>query len=256
MKQYVICFLFSILISCGIKNKRQNKIKILELTSSGEVYAMKDKAIRNINNSFKIVFKKNLKIYVCLYIKLHLKNILDKNGQVINDKVVGADTLYRFFVTRKGEKYGLKYNLETFETEKGTYFSVDSLLSDLLIGPADLKHFDTDLGKPTYVQKKGKVIVEAFAVHQSNLDTIYRYYDSDLMDFDFSFSKRLDEQKKSKLFKTIFVFNSISKGSGISNPEIPRTEIFYEINKVKDKNVEKYEKIFNKYEKEVLDSKL
>ncbi|TKC06574.1 hypothetical protein FA048_15300 [Pedobacter polaris] len=231
----------------------ESKITIVEFNSHGQAFSLDTKSIYNIGNSFEIIFQQDCKLYIVPQIEQYTKPAFDVNGKIIDVKIVKIDTSYMVFATKDNNNIGLQYTLNKFRTEKGISFPVDSLLNDLLIGPNNLKYFDYELGRPATVVRKNKIRIEKYPITKispADSDTICRYYDKSLMEIDFSFSKKLDAKTNSKLYKKSFICNAIPKGVLYPDIEVPRRELYNEIIRVKEKNLDVYKEIFLKFKKD------
>lgn len=251
MRLISICCLFLLTwTSCLFtETKFVAPVQIIEINSHGEFFSPEKKLLK-IGNSIKIVIKNSNLLYITPYIKIKTENIRDNNDNIIGDKVVKADTSYIVYALKKGDRRGLKFTLENFRNENGIIINADSL--SLALGFSD-KAFNYELGTPNTLVQNGNKKIEKYATKKTNIgeaDSIYRYYDESLKKIDFSFSKRLDEQNKSKLYKTTFIYNKIPKGAFLPDMEVPRRELWYEMKIGKDKNLKRLEEILLKFEKE------
>jgi len=147
--------------------------------------------------------------------------------------------------------------LNNFKKEKGKVFDIDSAKEELTLSLTDKDYetFNYELGNPAGVFKNGKILIEKFAIKKTgvdDIDSIYRYYNEGYKDIDFSFSKKLDQQKKSKLYKTLFVYNAIPKGINSTDVAIPRREFFRGMAKVSDKRTGIFNEIIEKFKEDRL----
>lgn len=248
MRLFTLAYFFLLFSGCTV-TKNHAPVDVLEISSGANAFNLDTKSIYNIGNDFRIVSKGDRRLYILSRVFMDTRPVRNDSGRVIGDKVVGTDTTYWVYASQKGKKHGIKYGLKSFRTDTGTIFSVDSLLTDLLIGPDNLKIFDQDIGKPIEVLRKGNVLTEKYVMNKY-VDTIYRFYNKDLKDIDFSFSKRLDEEHQSKLYKTLYINNPFPKGTILPDQEVPRREIFYEVKQLRNNDVKTFEEIFEKFGKD------
>lgn len=224
MKQAFYLFIaVALLISCSFKI--QPKVKVFEIASFGEVFMPGQKTIAVLENNIKIADLGDYRLYITPYIKTKSKLTFDDDDNVIDQKLISTDTTYEVLAINRNEKKGLRYTLENFRNEKGKVMGIDTFMEEVELTEATFKTFDYDLGVPASVTKNGTKKIERFGhqkVNYAEADSIYRYYDSDLQDINFSFSERLDKENGSKLYKTTFVFNKIPKGVLLPDTEIPR----------------------------------
>ncbi|WP_379091939.1 hypothetical protein [Pedobacter sp. UC225_65] len=202
-----------------------------------------------MENTIRIVFKDNQRLYIIPRIKVDVQDVLDENGKKIGEKGVYTDTSYIAYAWNIGDKKGLQYKLEKFQTDSAIIVPTDSILQDFGFTDKDFASFDIDLPPPESVIKNGTKKIEKYPLqkkHFSGVDSIYRYYDTDLKHVDFSFSKKNDEQNNSKLYKIAFIFNKIPKGVFLPDMEVPRRESFYEMVIGSDKDMDRLEKLFKK----------
>ncbi|MCY1544836.1 hypothetical protein D9M68_807430 [compost metagenome] len=127
------------------------------------------------------------------------------------------------------------------------------MIEDVLIGKDGLNALNYELGQPLETKKYGRKLMEKFAIKKISVfdvDSIYRYYDKELNDIEFSFSPGLDAKKKSKLYKTLFIQNPIPKGVYSPDFEIPRREAVYELILIKGEDPLKYKKIIDRFKQD------
>lgn len=235
------------------------QLQIFELTSHGEAFIPGQKEVTVFEQKVKFVNSEDYKLYIIPKVTSYTNLKLNADGSVKNQTLIKKDTIYEVFATKKGDSLGIKYNLLKLNEETGKTFKVDSFLVALLIDEDSFKYYDQELGKPTKVLVNGNKKTEIYAIKKNNYaepDSIYRYYDQDLTDIHFSYSKRLDQLNKSKLYKTTFVMNAIPKDVLMTDIEIPKRTIWNMIRRIEDIDIDLFQEIFKKFENDRIRYKL
>ncbi|MFD0940027.1 hypothetical protein [Pedobacter boryungensis] len=170
-----------------------------------------------------------------------------KGDTILNEFTPSNDTTYNYFVIKNKDKEGLRY--DSLNSLNGSNFKLDSLLELINIDSINLKIFSVDLGIPYKIIKTKDKTLEVFLDNTKNgTDTIYRSFDKGMKDLDFSFSKLLDRQKNSKLYKTRFVQFLQVKNYYSAQKFVKRTDITDEIRRVEINNKKSFIKLFEKFE--------
>lgn len=222
----------------------QRKLKVIQfLTVERTFYGT---SVDSDSSSFKIAHYNNWTLYEVQSIKGNVTTEF-VGDSIVNKMYPSKDFITRYFVIKNGAKTGIKY--DSLVTALPRKFRLDSLLEMLTINEGNLKGFGMDQGKPTKVKIEGAndiVLIEQYFAKEgtSTIDSIYRYYDKRLNDIGFSFSKKLDSEKKSKLHKISYIFLP-NKNGALSN----RSEIDFEIKKVsvERKDQKKLSEVFNRF---------
>jgi hypothetical protein len=212
----------SVLFCCSVNNKSE-QYKIIEYRD--EVRTVKGESDNDDIGSFKIAYYGKYTAYEVWSANYDVANTKNIEGKIVNELVPSNDTTYKYFMVEKGKKIGLCYNSINDSAPKA--FHLDSLEERLTIIRNYMDVYSLDLGKPISVTKnhKAKTEIERYFTKQSkeDADSIYRFYDKKLIDIDFSFSPRLDREKNSKLFMTLFVYLQKKKGTDIDSIKTERS---------------------------------
>jgi hypothetical protein len=249
-----------LLLSFGCSSLHHAKdIKVIEMYSKGEFFAGNENlpsknSIVKFERTVRIVYKDDAKLYIVPKVKMYTKDILNEAGKVVDNVLVKQDTVILVYCVQNGNKKGLLYTLKNFRGETPTTFNADKMMQELTITNEDLKTFDYQLGTPKQIIKNGSEIVHKFSIEKTTFadaDSIYRFYNSDLNNVEFSFSKDLDKKNRAKLYKTVFVFSKIPAEKSMVNIEIPRRETLYEIRCIDHFDVGLYNEIFNKFSTDI-----
>ncbi|RZL17180.1 MAG: hypothetical protein EOO89_09200 [Pedobacter sp.] len=193
-------YLIIVIASFGCRTttgKESETIRMIQLQtlSFGTV---SDTVIVPFVTNNRIVYYKDLQLYITR--TLRSMEIGD------TDKYV-YDTLFHYHVIKQGDDLGLQYDSLNIKIPKK--FRIDSLLKENQMDAEYLRIFDFVYSNPFEVtrNKFGELVNEkyAFAKKNGKPDSIFRYYDLKLKGIDFSYSRKIDSLKKSKLVKTIFL---------------------------------------------------
>jgi hypothetical protein len=242
--RFILISIF-IIYYIGCSKEIKNKMQVIDVKSNGQFFNLEKMSLFNVGKKTRIIFKDNIEIYLSARVRFLKTNQIDINGE----DIMKGDTSYIVYVITKGFKTGLKYSLDNFKTDKGVTFDFDSLKNGLGLTKENLGSLNLELGNPTEIIK-GKITLEKFAIKKTSPtepDSIYRYYDDSLNEVDFSFSRKLDNEHKKKLFKTSFIFNKITKGVALPNNEIPRRENVWQFSLINSENTKKYLEIIEKF---------
>jgi len=255
MRLFILLFLTFFFLSCILKERKKDIFQIIDLKASGDYFDPERKIFHTFKKSTRIVYKGEYTLYLAPETKHYTEAVRNEKGEVIDERASKVDTIYKIYVMKLGDKECLKYSLNNFNSEKGILLDADSARQDLTLSDKDLHYFDKGLGTPTEMTKNGKVLTEKFLLKKNAIgqpDSVYRYYNQDYNDIVFSFSKYQDRQKKSKLYRSSYIYCLIDKGIVLPDVAIPRREVFYEIVKVSDKRTGIFNEIIEKFKKDRL----
>ncbi len=175
--------------------------------------------------------------------------LTDTSSEMTIEKIT-----YLYYVYKVGDKKGLLYDEYTGKTKS---FSLDTLYTHSNLGQENEESINLSLGKPNEVKKQGKKWTEKYYNFKDvkGLDTVFRVYDDALKDFPFSISKKLDQEKNSKLIKSLQIVKmppSVETKRIISLKLEILTEIELVTQKTTKQQLEKFAKYFEKYQQDVL----
>ncbi|KRT18164.1 hypothetical protein ASU31_02470 [Pedobacter ginsenosidimutans] len=198
-------------------------------------------------DSFKVIYFKDYTIYENPSIEYEFIKRGKVNDTLISE-LVPKDTSSNFYIIQNGSKQGLKF--ESKNLKECTTFSLDSFLVERAIDPGNLNLFDLELNRPIATKKNRNQITETFTPPKLDAeysDTIYRYFDKNLKWVKFSYSKRLDAEKNSKLIRTHFV---TLYSDDPSKPAVKiRNDIIYEIKETHLNYSDKLMQLIEQFEK-------
>jgi len=251
-------FLLVCSIGCSLKTAdTYDSLKIIDVKSHLQLYEKNEKKLFDFGNTSRIAFQGNDRLYIFTRIKTYRKMGWDDKGLPI-EKSIRTDTTYDIFAIEKGKQMGLRYSIDNFQNEKGSVFQIDSVLEHIGLGKDNHKSFNFKLGIPSSVEKDGRNTIERFSFNKTtpeDPDSVYRFFDKDLSKIDFTFSAELDKESDSKLYKTIFIFKPIRKGTASPNVEIPRRFIENSIAISNFGHEKRLKEIFEKFKRDRQKSK-
>ena len=244
---FILFILFIHLSTCAEKSN----LVIIDVASSGMGF-QPDRKMVTLRTSARIVFNNDIEIYIQPEQHLHLEDVKNSNGD-IDEKVKSIDTLYKVFAKKKNQEKGIEYDLETIETSKDITFDADSLWKTLSFHYTRYPDYSKDKGKLIKTVRKDNIKVDHYSLkfEIGGIDSVYKYYDKNMMNIPFSFSKRLDSLNKSKLFKVFLISNEIPKGVALPDMAVPRREFYHEMKVVKDtSNIKLYRSIIERFKRD------
>jgi signal peptidase I len=220
MKKIFLILTFCLFCTPCFSQKTYSSIEIITFQSKLKSY-YKNGTIDDFGQEIQIAFFKDLILYRTSTIHFepqhHYINFdATKDGDTIKMEDPGPSIIdkitYTYHIYKKGKNTGLSFG-DTYS--KGKPFVPDTLFHHTNISTAHQDATGMDFGQPQQVvNSQGKVMLEKFY----NLDTakkmpdsVFRYYDKSLKDFNFSLSPKLDREKQSKLIKSIYVFKYANK---------------------------------------------
>lgn len=252
MKSFLIFTFSSVLfLSCSVTNQKKDDVKIISVRYNSQLFNLGKKSIENFEKITKIAFYKDLKLCLVPTIHVQLKDTEDLKSS--DGIFVKPDTSFMAFIFNKTDSIGLSYNFDNFSNEEGKLFNVDSLLKVLTLREDDLKSLGANFGRLDEVSVNGHCKIEKFVVQKTSAqdpDSVFRYYNKNLKDIDFTFSKVLDNKNSSKFYKTLFIYNPVSDKMVLDH-DIPRREICYEFYVLNQDRIQVYRDIFKKFSEEI-----
>jgi hypothetical protein len=231
--------IFFFAISC-VKQKPPEEISMIYFVSSG--FSLESGKILEIKNNIGIAFYHDYILY-----KTTLITIKSKGNDIYLDDTTGTKS-YRYFILKKGEKKGLVLSA----SNKWQPFNYANFLESNGLNFDKYDFFKLDLGKPNEVvvnPKTKEIIIEKFENKlkgESEPDSLYRYYNSDLVNIDFSFNPEFDTKAHSKLYKIGVLYYSNSK-SAQRSPNGKKIETFWKIEKPVYNESVSLLKLFNQF---------
>lgn len=229
-----------------LQPKSDNGITVIDFKSYAQFFAP-TMEIHEIGRTIRIAYKGQSQLYISALIKETLDIV--QNG-TITDTVLTSDTSYIVHTWHNNDTIGFKYTLDNYRNEKGKIVSVNSMLNHFGIDSKHLAVFDAEYEtKEASIKHYGRKMTETLVfkkTHVTQPDTIYRFYDEDLKNINFTFSKKLDTKRNSKFYKELFVFNKVGKEQSMVGQDIPRRIMYNEFQIVTDFNLKQLEEIFEK----------
>ncbi|GGI28693.1 hypothetical protein GCM10008119_33910 [Pedobacter mendelii] len=200
---------------------------------------MPDGELMNFDTQYQLLFLDSLNIVKEVVTRNTLQNKIQGRADLQGDTALKTDTLYKYFLFKRFKKSGIL--IDSLRTKTSQIFSVDSLIK--LKGWDRAETYNVDNLKLNEVVKNnhlGWTVSEKYSNPSKNLkdenepDSVYLFFDRTLNNVPFSFSHKIDKDKKAKLSKIILVFNP-KKTEGFDRT-IPRREFSFEIVKVQLKD--------------------
>ena len=243
MKQFNFLFLLILLhLIYGCKVNNIGQYKIIEYIDETKIIVGPED--NNLGN-FKIAYHEKYTAYEVWSSSYKLISSEKAEDRIINKLVPSNDTTYKYFVVEKGKQRGIWYDGVKDSIPK--VFRLDSLEEMLTIIKSNMAIFSLDLGKPIRIvaNAKDKTKTEHYFTKtgEKDADSIYRFYDEKMTDIEFSFSPKLDNEKKSKLYKTLFIYLKKKKGTNIDSLKSER------ITSIKRLNIVNNQQLISAFEK-------
>ncbi|MFD2582109.1 hypothetical protein ACFSR6_06395 [Pedobacter vanadiisoli] len=242
----IILFIFG----CSEKVKLYEQPKFIRYSSTFRDY-ISDGSVNNSVIFNDIVYYKDCTLYSIPSISYILKKHYTKRDTVINELLLAKDTSYTYYLIKNLAKTGICY--KSLTSVQGIKFERDSLMIAMNLDSNNLKIFSLNLGHPYKTTIKEKQELEVFLdKSEYSTDTVYRYFDKNLAEIQFSFAPSLDKEKGSKLYKTRFVqFHHKKHDKNLTFVE--RTDIIEEFKLMKISNEKPIKELFDRFLKESLE---
>lgn len=260
----LLLFLFLTLIGEAFaQQKSSSKLEVLNFKSQFlSVYANGQK--EDFGQELKIAFFKDHVLFEKP--TLHLKGgepiQIDFNNTNDGDTIIDESEpdmtiekiTYCYYVYKHGQQKGLFYNEETGKVK---YFSVDTLFEQSNLGKSKQGFIDKDLGVPKEIRRVGKKIYEKYYGFKEadEIDTIFRHYDEGLKEINFSISEKLDQEKQSRLVKSLGTVNYKQSIEDKKNKLIKfgiLDEIQLVTSKISEAQMQKFKRYFEKYQQDIV----
>lgn len=161
-KIFVTFALLSMLCSCLAQKE---ELIIIDVKSSGMGF-QPDRRMVTLNASACIIFNNDIQLYIQPEHHLHLEDVKNSDGKIIDEKVKSIDTLHKVFVRKKNQARGIEYDLETIENSKVKTFDADSLWETLSFAKNSFKNSDYSKDKVKLVGtiEKGNIKIDQYAL--------------------------------------------------------------------------------------------
>lgn len=159
----------------------------------------------------------------------------DLTGDTIKTELTDSVSGFQYFIYNKFNNWGFFYPND--KEVKGHKLATDSVIEKIL-GFRDPNFFCTsnDILVKTYKNAACDSILEKYIPRikydDSYPDSTYLYFSKSDLPINFSLSEKLEIEKKMKLTKAIMIYNPIYKDRNQYNFDIPRRELFFEINRI------------------------
>lgn len=206
LNYFTFILLSSVFSDCN-KKSTQNTLNILSLVSEiSDSYS--DGRTEKQITKHKIAYYENYTLYEVGSVVFSVKTT-NSNGVIHNEARETTDTIYKYFIVEKNKNSGFVY--DSLKGGRKKLFKLDSLKNDLGINEENLDVYGVSIGIPSKIarnQKTNKIEFEEYHTKKlkTDPDTVFRYYDSRMKKYDFSFSLLLEKEKGTKLVKTHFVY--------------------------------------------------
>lgn len=212
----IICLSVLINISCNRRLSKISQFEALKLTTDYPVVLLNGN-IPHLRDTVSLIFLKNYNLMSIPY-----EVTKQRGDSLVTDKI-----LYDNFLFKNGDKTG--YFLFLDSSRRIIKMPVDSIIT---VHGHIIKQQSSSLDSliPLPKLNNNNITVWRYAIpgesSEFSIDTIYYYFDKNLLKSKFSFWKSLDSLAGSKLFKMSFVYNS--KWSDSLHKILPAREILFE----------------------------
>ena len=215
--------------NCSTFKKGDNDLRSINLIHKWDLVTVEDGQLISASDTLTIYYFQNLVLYKIPYTNEVSNVTTDKNGDVIDEKLMESETKYKYFIYEKDSSFGFKY--DSINAKNNRRFSIDSFLTQKAFKGASFYQRGNDTMIASSWNEDKSVLIEKYIpkikFDQSYNDTSYLYFTSSLKKVDYSFSKELDSSKNMKLFKVRFINNPLPRG--VYSFDVPRREMMFEI---------------------------
>lgn len=196
----LILILFFFSIFSFTKQKEQNQFKKINIKYNLP-FLKNNGDIGNLADSLSIIYYGNNIIY-------EIPNYLSVEK---NDSIVSTNTIFHYFAYQKGAEIGFWFDsINSIIKKKENIFNVHK--EKTFLSPPDLFDEKNNILISTNRNKGDYTLIETYVSKIKKdityCDTMKVYYKSELKNFDYSISKKLDSIKKLKVSKIRLIYNS------------------------------------------------
>ncbi|PWS28072.1 hypothetical protein DHW03_10985 [Pedobacter yonginense] len=224
---------------------QDENIVAIDIKSKIELVHLPDGQLLKYDFEYQHLYLDSLNIVREIITRTTPTEIMKITDSLVNENSLIVDTLYKYFLFNQSRKHGLL--IDSLRSINGKVFSVDSLRNVKRWGNFNLDSFKlvAVINNPNLHQ----VIAEKYHKPNKDLsdendpDSLYLFYDKSLNNIPFSFSSKIDEEKKAKLSKIQVVFNSRKSDKFMLT--LPRRAYSFEIVRAQIKDRKKILDFFN-----------
>jgi len=215
---------------CSAVNKHTYKpIKAITIIANLDFVTVDKGEFIHVEDSFKVLYYQDMVLYQVPQIYEVTQAVV--RNDTIEEKIISSEIRYKYFVYNATSPFGYKYDSLSAQTHD--LFSIDSFLSSKAYAKFNFYDKANDTLVETIIDQKTKIVTEKYLPRikydETYADSSYRFFTDHQLNVDFSFSKYLDSIKNKKLFKVVFVYNSIPKGKYPF--DVPRRSFVFEMKK-------------------------
>jgi hypothetical protein len=244
----VLLILFNGILACC--TSRQVKVgsssKTISLSFRWQFFS-DDQRMVNIEDSLQITYVGDLVIYRINHPGEVRQVLTDTSGIITRDSITSERTKYSYFIYKEKDPYGVEY--APANPGYRQKFLVDSFLqSKLSITEAMFDNSNDSLVEVGRVDNNTTLFekyIPKLKTDDSYPDSSYYYFSNELNEYEYSFSKRLDQLKGKKLYKILFIYNPVPKSH--LPFDVPRRVFRFALRKTTVENPEEMTNIIERF---------
>jgi len=232
---------------CLLKPKQTDaEMQAYSIILNWELIRPEDGSVFNLKDTFTIVQKNKLYMYIISTPYENSYITYDKNDSIISEKVE-TGVAYNYYLFKEKQALGIKY--DSINAKDGIKFLVDSLINAKIF-------FKSGINLDSNYQLNRKVRLTKFSdaeIYQGKNkkdenapDSIYLFFSSNFDKVPYRFSEKLDSTHQKKLFKIQIIYNPL-KSKKYSFP-IPRRELLFEMKKTPIPHQKSINNLFRRFE--------
>ena len=257
---FILLMLFLILLCCSnplsyqlSKNKYPHVFKSIKLSSNMPV-VLSDGNLENEIDSAILIYYDNFIMFKSPHANETFINVADHTGQLTSHKLIQIEIKYDYFIYKKGDSIGFKY--DSLNAKTGHKLLVDSFLYKK--GYLESKLYNNMYNNTTdslvgSFRADNDVLIEKFVTKnkydETYNDTTYLYYSAKLNNVEFAISKQLDSVKRMKLYKSRFIFNATISDKYLF--PLPSRELWFKLEEIPTTNEQEITSIIQKFKSDI-----
>ena len=232
--------------NCLLKNREIDaEMQAYSVILNWELVRLEDGSIFNLKDTFTIVQKNQINMYIISKPFENSYTTYNKNDSIISEKLETGIN-YNYYLFKEKQAVGIRY--DSVNAKKGVKFLVDSFINSKTFFKSDI-NLDSDyqLNKKIQLTKfsDAEIYYTENKKDENFPDSMYLFFSSSFNKAPYKFSKKLDSTHQKKLFKIQIIYNPLR--SDKYSFLLPRRELLFEIQKISISDHDPINKLFARF---------